>query len=69
MHTTDKELLPENVADLFFTDGPHPDHDISYTYIEKCDDLSYINKGISIKNFRANMGKRNLDSEFKVTNP
>lgn len=66
MHTTDKELLPENAGDIFFTDGPHPDHDISYTYIEKCDDLSYINKGISIKNFRANMGKRNLDSEFKL---
>ncbi len=50
----------------FLIEGPQPDQDLSYPYIEKCDELCYIQKGVKIKNFRANMNKRTLDLEFKV---
>jgi hypothetical protein len=50
----------------FIIEGPHPDHDISYKFIEKNDDLQYIEKGITLADFRDNMNKRNLELEFRV---
>jgi len=50
----------------FLIEGPQPEQDLSHPYVEKCDDLCYIQKGVKLKNFRANMNKRNLDCEFKV---
>ena len=51
----------------FLIEGPQPEQDLSHPYVEKCDDLCYIQKGVKLKNFRANMNKRNLDCEFKVS--
>lgn len=50
----------------FIIDGPQPEHDLSYPYTEKNEDLNFIQKGVKLKNFRENMTKRNLDCEFKV---
>jgi receptor-type tyrosine-protein phosphatase gamma len=50
----------------FLIYGPQPDHDLSFKYIEKCDDLSFIEKGIELQKFRGNMKKRNLELEFKL---
>jgi len=50
----------------FLIEGPQPEQDLSHPYVEKCDDLCYIQKGVKLKNFRANMNKRNLDCEFKL---
>jgi hypothetical protein len=50
----------------FLVEGPNPDHDISYRFIEKNEDLQFIEKGISLKEFKENMNKRNLELEFRV---
>ena len=50
----------------FLIEEAQPEQDLSYPYIEKCDDLCYIQKGVKLKNFRENMLKRNLDTEYKV---
>jgi protein tyrosine phosphatase len=50
----------------FLDYGPQPNQDLSFKYIEKCEDLSFIEKGIELKKFRSNMKKRNLELEFKL---
>jgi len=52
--------------EAYIIDGPQPDQDLSYPYIEKCEDLAYIQKGVKLKNFKDNMNKRNLELEFKL---
>lgn len=57
----------DNTEDpIFLIEGPQPDHDLSYPYTERNEDLSYIQKGVKLKNFRDNINKRNLECEFKV---
>lgn len=53
----------------FIIEGPQPEQDLSFPYTEKSEDLTYIQKGVKLKNFRDNMNKRNLDCEFKVKIP
>jgi len=50
----------------FIIEGPQPEHDLSYSYTEKNEDLNFIQKGVKLKNYRENMNKRNLDCEFKL---
>lgn len=50
----------------FIIEGPNPDHDISHPFVEKNEDLTYIEKGINIREFRDNMNKRELNLEFRV---
>jgi receptor-type tyrosine-protein phosphatase gamma len=60
-------LTHKMVEESIFLDyGPQPEHDLSFKYIEKCEDLSFIEKGIELKKFRSNMKKRNLELEFKL---
>jgi hypothetical protein len=50
----------------YLVEGPNPEHDISYRFIEKNEDLQFIEKGISLRDFKDNMSKRNLELEFRV---
>jgi len=54
------------VEKTFLIEGPQPEHDLSYPYTERNEDLTYIQKGIRLKNFRDNINKRNLECEFKL---
>jgi len=56
----------DNKEDLFLIEGPQPQSDESYKYVEMNDDLKYIEKGIDVKEFNGNMGKRNLKIEFEI---
>ncbi len=50
----------------FIIEGPEPEHDISYKFVDKNEDLKYIEKGVALADFRDNMNKRNLELEFRV---
>lgn len=50
----------------FLIEGPLPGHDISYKFIEKNEDLQFIEKGVPLKDFKESMNKRNLELEFRV---
>lgn len=57
----------DNTEDpIFLIEGPQPNHDLSYPFTERNEDLSYIQKGVKLKSFRDNINKRNLECEFKV---
>jgi len=50
----------------FIVEGPQPGKDISYKFVEKNEDLQYIEKGVPLADFRDNMNKRNIELEFRV---
>eukprot|EP00330_Aristerostoma_sp_ATCC50986_P006192 CAMPEP_0114582564 /NCGR_PEP_ID=MMETSP0125-20121206/6516_1 /TAXON_ID=485358 ORGANISM="Aristerostoma sp., Strain ATCC 50986" /NCGR_SAMPLE_ID=MMETSP0125 /ASSEMBLY_ACC=CAM_ASM_000245 /LENGTH=66 /DNA_ID=CAMNT_0001775585 /DNA_START=92 /DNA_END=292 /DNA_ORIENTATION=- len=50
----------------FIIEGPQPENDISYPFIEENEDLSYIEKGVGLKEFRDSMNKRELNLEFRL---